>query len=158
MRQEIPPTEDHNTLCRICPPVWGDAWETSRWGFSQISLHHGTNGRKPCFSGLTEVLAVFAVTSAKGKERKERRSESQPTMPVGMQKALGHCGDKATEGGKATELPDSHLHRKMRINGPTPVPPTPAPSTNTIITEKRKEKPCVCQRSKTNKRCLFGHT
>ena len=46
-------------------------------------------------------------------------------MPDRRQKALGCCGEKATEGGKATELPDSHFHRKMRKEGPIPIPPPP---------------------------------
>ena len=32
------------------------------------------------------------------------------------------------------------------------------PSNNTVFPEKRREKPRVCQRSKTNKRCPFGHS
>ena len=44
---------------------------------------------------------------------KEAEAKPKPVTPEGRQKALGHCGEEDTEGGKATELPDSHSHRKM---------------------------------------------
>lgn len=86
----------------------------SPWGLSQNSLRHGADGGEPGFSGLTGAQAIFAVTRGTGKEREGSRSEAQHATPDGRQKALGHCGEKATEGGKATELPDFHFHGKMR--------------------------------------------
>ena len=93
-------------------PSGRDAWETSGWGFSHISLHHDANGRGPGFSGLTRARAIFAASSGKGKG-----NEAKPNPQ--WQKAPGHCCEKATEGGQAPELPDSHSGRKRRIKGPT---------------------------------------
>ena len=55
------------------------------------------------------------MPSLEEKERKGKGAEVKPkhVTPDGRQKALGHCGEEDTEGDKATELPDSHSHRKM---------------------------------------------
>ena len=48
----------------------------------------------------------------KGKGGKPKRSPNS-IRPDRRQKTLGPCAEEATEGGKATELPDSRSHRKM---------------------------------------------
>ena len=80
---------------------------------------------------------MLAVTSGKGKEREGSQSEAQHTTPERRQKALGHCGEKATEGGKATELPDFHFHRKMRKKAH---PSSPSPRSLNQHHYHRKEK------------------
>ena len=114
-------------------PSGRDAWETSGWGFSHISLHHDANGRGPGFSGLTRARAIFAASSGKGKG-----NEAKPNPQ--WQKAPGHCCEKATEGGQAPELPDSHSGRKRRIKGPIPAPATPTPTPFKQHRLPRKEK------------------
>ena len=42
------------------------------------------------------------------------------------------------EGGKTTELSDSHFHRKMRIKGPIPAPLT-LPPQPTLSSQKRED-------------------
>ena len=124
-------------------PSGRDAWETSGWGFSHISLHHDANGRGPGFSGLTRARAIFAASSGKGKG-----NEAKPNPQ--WQKAPGHCCEKATEGGQAPELPDSHSGRKRRIKGPIPAPATPTPHPHphplqtTPSSQKREGRSHVC--------------